>query len=196
MRRVSKVIKLVKSKVIKAEFFDFSELSHEEKELLEAARLVRKHAQSPYYHYWVGAAARSVSGRIHVGCNVERVTATQTTHAEQAAIDAMVAAEGPTKIAMIAIVAGPEGQKVDFSQKKPRPKTLSIEQASCPCGQCLQNIWENCFGDTDIEILGLTAWGEVSKITIGDALPMPFGPEDLGIDYQKLKATYPKWLFF
>lgn len=176
------------SKVITAQLLDFSELSHPEKELLEAARLVRRNAQAPYSHYWVGAAVRSTSGRVHVGCNVERATWTQTTHAEQAAVDMMVAEEGPTKITMIALIAGPAGQEVDFSQKKPTPKGFPIDKIPCPCGHCLQIIWENCFGDTEVVILGLTAWGEISKITIGDALPMRFGPEDLGIDYQKLKA--------
>lgn len=177
------------TKVIKAQLLDFSKLPFEKKELLEAARLVRMHAQAPYYHYWVGAAVRSASGRIHVGCNVERATATQTTHAEQAAVDAMVAAEGcGTKILAVATVHGPEGQEINFTDKTDPPERCAIEQICVACGQCLQIIWENCLGDTGVILLNRTSWGEIAVTTIGDAYPMPFGPKDLGVGYSKLKA--------
>jgi quercetin dioxygenase-like cupin family protein len=41
--------------------------------LLEAATAVRERAYAPYSRFKVGAALRSTSGAVHVGCNVENV---------------------------------------------------------------------------------------------------------------------------
>lgn len=177
------------SKVITAQLLDFSELSHPEKELLEAARLVRRNAQAPYSHYWVGAAVRSESGKIYVGCNIERASYTQTVHAEDAAVTAMIKTEGRgTKVTAVATVHGPGGKMVNFADKTNPPKKRIIDQICVACGQCLQLIWENCLGDTKVMLLTRTGWGEIAITTIGDAYPMPFGPKDLGVDYRKLKA--------
>jgi len=177
------------SKVIKATLMEFSKLPFEEKELLEAARLVRRNAQAPYSHYWVGAAVRSESGKIYVGCNIERASYTQTVHAEDAAVTAMIKTEGRgTKVTAVATVHGPEGKEISFSDKTEPPKVCKIDQLCFACGQCLQLIWENCLGDTKVMLLARTGWGEIAKTTIGDAYPMRFGPEDLGVDYRKLKA--------
>jgi len=79
----------------------------------------------------------SESGTIYTGCNVERSTYTQTTHAEQNATDNMVAAEGPAKIVAMAIVGAPE-----------RADIWNVERFACfACGHCLQIIWENCLAD-------------------------------------------------
>ena len=39
--------------------------------LLDAARKVRENAYVPYSRFKVGAAIRTPSGAVHVGCNVE-----------------------------------------------------------------------------------------------------------------------------
>src|SRR5258708_2112597 len=85
-----------------------SDLDSQERDLVTQAIRVRDHAQAPYSHYHVGAALRSATDHIYVGCNVERASYTQTSHGEQNAIDSMVAAEGPTKIAAMAIVGAPK----------------------------------------------------------------------------------------
>mgnify|MGYP000869278339 FL=1 len=41
--------------------------------LLDAARLVRENAYVPYSRFKVGAAVRTTSGAVYVGCNVENV---------------------------------------------------------------------------------------------------------------------------
>lgn len=173
---------LILEKKITARFFTFEELSHEDRALLYRAYSVRQRAQAPYSGYQVGAALRTAGGEYYSGCNVERCSYTQTTHAEQNAIDTMVAAEGPAKIAVIAIVAGPADRQVRY------PPVAAPDAALCfssPCGHCLQCIWENCHGDPTVRILDLRPNGLVLVTTIGDALPMPFGPTDLGIDYGK-----------
>lgn len=180
-------MKIIK-KTIQAKLLWYEEISQIEKDLLHFAAIARENAQAPYSHFYVGAALISKSGIIYQGCNVERATYTQTTHAEQSAIDAMVAAEGPQKITMLAIVAAPEMTQISLPPKRnilSQIPDIPIERILAPCGHCLQDIWENCFNDPTITLLSLMDNGVVSCITIDDAFPVRFGPKDLGIDYSK-----------
>lgn len=167
------------SRTVEAEILTFGELSLEEAILLHYAQEARGNAQAPYSGYHVGAAVQSArTGKVYVGCNVERATYTQTSHAEQAAIDAMIAAEGPVKIAMLACVGGPAEKKIVYAYAD---KISEGEHPFCdlpaPCGHCLQIIWENCAGDPDVVLLSVTAEGEICYMTIGDAFPVRFGPQ-------------------
>lgn len=161
---------------------DYSELSQDEKELLLAAQTARASAQAPYSKYWVGAAVRSNHGTIHTGCNVERCSWTQTTHAEQSAVDRMVGVWGPAKVMAVAIVGAPKGE-ASFHAKK---KTRDFKDISAPsCGHCLQIIWENCYENPSVKLIWLGPTGEIMVTTMGDAFPLPFGPEDLGVKYDQ-----------
>jgi len=173
------------TKTIWAEIKSFEELTETEKALLEEASIARTLAQAPYSKFWVGAAVLFGGKIAYHGCNVERCTWTQTTHAEQNAIDTMIAEEGPSKIDMIAIVAAPAQMDVDFPPKEIKKNISSFEEIIVPCGHCLQIIWENCFDDPNVKLLALLPNGEVAITTIGNALPMRFGPTHLGIDYSK-----------
>lgn len=139
---------------------------------------VRCNAQAPYSKYMVGAAVLSNKGTIHVGCNIERCTYTQVTHAEQNAIDSMIAALGPAKIEKIAIVGAICHAQIALTGK-------TDDFANIACGHCLQIIWENCFQDEKVKILSLEPQGMVAVTTIGDLLPFKFGPGNLGIFYDK-----------
>jgi cytidine deaminase len=172
-------------KVVRAKIGEFSELRPEEQNLLRKAAEARLHAQAPYSNYWVGVALRSTRGTVHFGCNVERCSWTQTTHAEQNAIDNMVAELGPTKVEIIALVAGPANADVKIPPQRTAKSISCIEEVPVPCGHCLQIIWENCLHDPQVKLIALTANGEVISTTIGDAFPMRFGPEDLGVNYSK-----------
>ena len=90
--------------------------------LLAAATEVRLRAYAPYSRFKVGAAIRSVEGRVHVGCNVENVAYPEGTCAEAGAIAAMIA-QGDTRIAEIWVIAD------------------SPEPVPC-CGGCRQKIAE------------------------------------------------------
>ncbi|WP_276946713.1 cytidine deaminase, partial [Haematobacter massiliensis] len=70
----------------------------------DAARRVRENAYVPYSGFKVGAAIRSASGAIHMGCNVENAAYPEGTCAEAGAIAAMVAA-GDLRIAEVAVIA-------------------------------------------------------------------------------------------
>ncbi|MFZ1727868.1 MAG: cytidine deaminase [Albidovulum sp.] len=120
--------------------------------LLDAARDVRENAYAPYSRFKVGAAVRSASGRVYVGCNVENVAYPEGTCAEAGAIAAMVAA-GETKLAEVCVIA---------DSMEPVP----------PCGGCRQKLAE--FGGPSVPVTLATTDGATTKTTIGALLPGGF----------------------
>lgn len=170
----------VLKQMIRAEVCTFEELTEPERGVVAACLKVRRNAQAPYSNYHVGAALMTQRGALYAGCNVERASYTQTTHAEQNAIDTMVAAGGPQKLVCMAIVGGPKHEQ-NFCAK-PSSKAQVRWEDICPsCGHCLQIIWENCMGDPDVVLLHVFLGGYIVRTTIGDAFPMRFGPSELGI---------------
>lgn len=128
--------------------------------LFQAARDVRENAHAPYSNFKVGAAVRSASGAIYVGCNVENVAYPEGTCAEAGAIAAMVAA-GDNEISEVVVVAD-----------APDPVT--------PCGGCRQKLAE--FSRPEVAIIMAGPEGERVRMTMGDLLPGAFSTEHLGID--------------
>lgn len=173
----------VTRRLLEVTFAIVDELLAEQQFLLRVAFQARKNAQAPYSNYLVGAAVRSKQGNIYPGCNVERCTYSETTHAEQSAIDAMICSEGEgAKIHSIAVVAAPRGSEMVWPPTAASLLDDSLDPG-CPCGRCLQTIWENCGGDPSVEILDMGADSVVSVGTIGNLFPFRFGPQDLGIVY-------------
>jgi len=123
-------------------------------DLISAARAARENAHAPYSGFAVGAAVRTGSGAVHVGCNVENVSYPEGTCAEAGAIAAMVAA-GEREIAEVAVIA--DG---------PSPVT--------PCGGCRQRIAE--FAGPAVPVVMATLGGERLGMTVGELLPGAFGP--------------------
>lgn len=123
-----------------------------EPELLAAARAVRENAHAPYSRFKVGAALRSASGRVYVGCNVENVAYPEGTCAEAGAIAAMVAA-GETRLSAVAVIAD-----------SPAPVP--------PCGGCRQKLAE--FGGPEVPVTLATTDGLTLATTIGALLPGSF----------------------
>ena len=128
--------------------------------LLEAARAVRENAYVPYSGFKVGAALRSVSGRVFVGCNVENVAYPEGTCAEAGAIAAMVAA-GETAIAEVVVIAD-----------SPTPVT--------PCGGCRQKLAE--FADAECRITMATTSGAQETRTMAEILPGAFNSAHMELD--------------
>ncbi|TQM92244.1 cytidine deaminase [Roseinatronobacter monicus] len=121
--------------------------------LYDAACKVRENAYVPYSHFKVGAALRSGSGAVFVGCNVENVAYPEGTCAEAGAIAAMVAA-GETQIAEIVVVA---------DSPSPVP----------PCGGCRQKIAE--FAGLDVLVTMMSLSGARHTVTVAELLPGAFG---------------------
>jgi len=173
------------SQIIRGSLQHFSALQSHEQELIHAALRVRRNAQAPYSHFHVGAAITCSRGTIHTGCNVERCNYTATSHAEQNAIDNMIAHWGPTKITAIAVVGGPATTELSIATSPVIQSITTPEQTVLPCGHCRQIILENCFNDAAVKIHSLTPHGDIFTTTIGDLFPMAFGPAQLGIDYHQ-----------
>ena len=120
--------------------------------LIEEAAKVREKAYAPYSGFKVGAAIRSGSGRVFVGCNVENVAYPEGTCAEAGAIAAMVAA-GEGEIAEVAVIAD-----------SPAPVT--------PCGGCRQKLAE--FGGAKVPVTMATVAGVEKTVTLAELLPLAF----------------------
>ncbi len=91
-------------------------------ELEREALAMRHRAHAPYSHYEVGAALRTRSGRVFVGCNVENASYGLCLCAERSAIAQMVAAAERDPVAIAIATRGP------------RP--------GAPCGMCRQVLAE------------------------------------------------------
>lgn len=127
-------------------------------DLVVAALAVRQHAHVPYSQFHVGAAIRSRTGRVYVGCNVENAAYPEGVCAEASAISAMVSS-GERMIDAIVVVC--DG-----------------ELLGTPCGGCRQKIREFSDADTAIHVAGPA--GVRRTYTIAELLPDSFGPEHLG----------------
>lgn len=141
-----------------------SVLSAADRRLVRAAVAVRRRAYAPLSRYACGAALRDDRGRIHVGCNVETIDLTLTTHAEMDAINAMVKSGAFTLKALAVAVRAETGY-------------------AFPCGLCRQKISEFAGGDrARILAVSLDARGRIHRViaaTIGELFPHPFTPEHL-----------------
>jgi cytidine deaminase len=127
-------------------------------ELSAAARQVHLQAYCPYSHYRVGAAIRTPSGAVIVGCNVENAAYPLGSCAEAGAIAAMVAL-GEQAIAEIVVVT--DG-----------------DEPGTPCGGCRQRIRE--FAGPDVAVHSVAAASGVTwSTTVAELLPHSFGPEFL-----------------
>lgn len=122
-------------------------------DLLAAASEVRENAYVPYSRFKVGAALRTRSGRVHVGCNVENVAYPEGTCAEAGAIAAMVAA-GDLEIVEAAVISG---------GTSPVP----------PCGGCRQKLAE--FAGPEVRVTLATTDGTTRTVTVAELLPGAFG---------------------
>ena len=128
-------------------------------ELFDAAVAVQANAHVPYSHFPVGAAVRSATGRVYVGCNVENAAYPQGLCAEASAIAAMVSA-GERELAVVLTVC--DG-----------------DMLSTCCGGCRQKIREFATPATVIHSAGPE--GVRRSYSIEELLPDSFGPENLEV---------------
>lgn len=126
-------------------------------ELLAAATAIQARAYCPYSDYHVGAAIRTTSGAVIVGCNVENAGFPLGTCAEAGAISAMVA-HGDHEIAEVVVVTDGD-----------TPGT--------PCGGCRQRLRE--FAEPGVVIHSVSSSGASIAMTMAELLPHSFGPEHL-----------------
>lgn len=136
-----------------------TELSAVDRRLVAKAIAVREKAHAPFSHYKCGAALLDVRNKIHVGCNVETIDFTLTTHAEMDAINGMVKS-GVLQLKTMAVAV------------------LAVNGYAFPCGLCRQKIREFSIGDNaKILAIGVDAKGRIRQLgltTIGALYPLSF----------------------
>ena len=143
---------------------NLSDLSAVERRLVAKAIGVREKAYAPFSNYKCGAALLDARNKIHVGCNIETIDFTLTTHAEMDAINGMIKS-GVFKLRTIAcaVQAG--------------------NGFALPCGLCRQKIREFAEGpETKVIAINLTRQARIRHIhvtTIGDIYPLSFTPDCL-----------------
>ena len=133
-----------------------------EKYLIEQAIEARSHAYTPYSHFQMGAALLTKQGKVYKGCNIENAAYTPSNCAERTAIFKAVS-EGEREFAAIAIVDSMEGES----------NTLPTG----PCGVCRQVMAEFC--SLDMPVIIAKSPADYITMTLGELLPLSFGPANL-----------------
>jgi len=126
-------------------------------DMLTQARRAMAAAYAPYSKFQVGAVVKGANGKLYAGCNVENSAYPEGWCAETSAIAAMVA-DGETRIVEVAVIGAGAALVT-------------------PCGGCRQRIRE--FADEAIPIHICGAEGLRRTVTLGELLPLSFGPENL-----------------
>jgi cytidine deaminase len=126
--------------------------------MLDLARRALAHAHAPYSRFRVGACLRAGGGRLHAGCNVENSAYPVGQCAEATAIGVMVAAGDRQIVEVVVVSEGPE--------------------LCSPCGRCRQQLAEFARPDTPVHLCGPE--GVRRTVTLGELLPLAFGPDTLG----------------
>ncbi|KAK3809801.1 MAG: cytidine deaminase [Linnemannia elongata] len=125
-------------------------------ELITQSLEARNFSYSPYSKFRVGAALRTVDGKIFQGCNVENASYGGAICAERTAFVKAVS-EGHLRFVAIAV-------SCDFNHY------------ITPCGICRQ--FMNEFGK-NLEIFFVNDDRTYKRAVLADLLPYAFGPEDL-----------------
>jgi cytidine deaminase len=126
-------------------------------DMLSLAREMMARAYAPYSNFHVGAALRGESGRIYGGANVENAAYPQGVCAEASAISALIGG-GDRRITEVLVIA-------------------KGDSLVTPCGGCRQKLREFAADDVKIHIAGPE--GHRRSVTLGELLPLSFGPENL-----------------
>jgi cytidine deaminase len=132
-------------------------MSAPSEEMIALARAVMGRAYAPYSKLRVGAVLRGGNGKLYAGCNVENAAFPQGTCAEVAAVAVMVA-DGERRIAEVLVMSEGDG-------------------LIAPCGGCRQHLRE--FADDATPIHLCDPAGVRRTVTMGELLPLAFGPANL-----------------
>ncbi len=129
--------------------------------LADRALEARRSSYCPYSGFAVGAALLCADGAVYSGCNIECASSSPGNCAERTAFFKAVS-EGKRNFTAIAVAGGKAGEEpAEFCP---------------PCGVCRQVMREFC--RDDFEII-LTDGKELEVHTLGELLPVSFGPDNL-----------------
>ena len=128
-------------------------------EMLDLAREMMARAYAPYSRFAVGAVVRGESGKLYGGCNVENAAYPQGSCAEASAISALIAG-GDRRITEVLVMA-------------------KAGALVTPCGGCRQRLREFAGDGTPIHLCDPS--GPLKTVTLGELLPLSFGPNHLSL---------------
>ncbi len=142
----------------------------DEQDLVARARQAALKAYAPYSGFSVGCAVESVDGEVVVGANMENACYRLGVCAEVSALAAAAQAFGLDRVKRIAVSGGRIEQGA-----------LVGEMVVTSCGGCRQSILEAAhLSGRDLEIVSSNGSGtETDTRTIGELLPLGFGPANL-----------------
>lgn len=147
-----------------------SELSEEDRQLIEAAKLTSYRSYAPYSRFHVGAAIRMADGTIFTGSNQENAAYPSGICAERNAC--WHASEEMPGMAMkkIAIAAGNAGDLTGGESEK----VLFQDKPISPCGACRQALmeYEHLYGPIEVILFG--ADETYVFPSVGSLLPFSF----------------------
>ncbi|MBP3255845.1 MAG: cytidine deaminase [Clostridia bacterium] len=126
------------------------------KEDINLAKKARINSHSPYSNFQVGAALRTKSGKVYLGCNIEN-HGIQSICAERTAF-AKAISEGEREFESITVVGAKKWEE-------PTEKCM-------PCGYCRQFMSE--FVDENFKICVVDKDDNVEELTISELLPHSF----------------------
>ena len=123
---------------------------------INLAKQARLNSCSPYSNYQVGAALRTKSGKVYLGCNIEN-HGIQSICAERTAF-VKALSEGEIEFETITVVGSKKGEE-------PTEKCL-------PCGYCRQFMSE--FVDNNFKVCVVDQDNNAQELTISELLPHSF----------------------
>ena len=127
------------------------------------AAAAREISYSPYSHYKVGAAILDINGNEHGGQNIEIVTYSEGTHAEEMCVKKAVS----------------DHAVQEMGRKFVKAVAVSHKGNTAPCGRCRQIIAE--LADNALIVVA-DEKGKIRSVTsLLILLPYAFTPKDLGI---------------
>lgn len=125
-------------------------------DLLKSALEARENAYVPYSHFAVGAALRTMEGKIYTGCNIENASYGLTVCAERVALFKAVSV-GERNFVALAVVA-------------------DTSDVCSPCGACRQVLAEFC---PELKIMMANMQGKMVIKDIQELLPGFFKFDDM-----------------
>jgi cytidine deaminase len=151
----------------------FDGLSLTQQNALFEAEEAYQHSYNPYSHFFVGACLYTTEGLLIAGTNCENAAYGSTICAERAALLRANTMGVIGRLEGVAIIA--------------RGSTFDSEEPTAPCGSCRQMIYEfaQVCGRDLVVVLSNTKKSKIIVTTIGELLPMAFGPIDLGVDVKR-----------
>lgn len=151
---------------VEAEIFEYSELSTDEKSLVDHAIGMLNQAYAPYSKFSVGAAVLLENGKVVKGSNQENAAYPSGLCAERVAIFSAGANYPNERIRKVAIVA--------------KSQNASDFVMASSCGNCRQAMMEyESKQDKPIELLFVRPNKEILKTTVCDLLPFGFDSKSL-----------------